>query len=171
VSRPQTASPILWTIGDWRCELQGSDRLLLYRGDEQIAEHVTRSPERVPEYADVWRAAIGDVYAPPDQSTLPVDGADAAQLWTDGAGCIQQVTDAAARLLNLSVKATRRRHIQIFFLTDRHRLAKMLDEAMRGHSGRLENAMLRPRERRQIHVSATLDFDPELGLVRWTISQ
>ena len=64
MSQPQPPFPILWTIADWRCELQGSGRLVLYRGEELIAEHVTRSPELAPEYAEFWRAAIDDVYRP-----------------------------------------------------------------------------------------------------------
>lgn len=58
-----TGRSVLWTVADWRCELQGSSHLLLFRGAEQIAHHVAGQPDRIVDYANVWHAAIRDVFA------------------------------------------------------------------------------------------------------------
>ena len=158
---------LLWALSEWRCEVADCERLLLYRGEEIVAEHRLRFREQATAYAEIWRAAIDDLT--PAEVAAPDDGrASAVQLWTDAAGYIQDVTDEAARLLNLSPRGTLRRRIDAFFLTDRDRLRKLLDEASRGHVSSLTDVPFRPRERRQLRVSATLEPETEAGLIRWT---
>lgn len=67
VNTHQAVSRTIWEVADWRCVLQGSSRLMLFRGADRIADQVTGQPDRIVEYADVWHAAIRDVFAAPAQ--------------------------------------------------------------------------------------------------------
>jgi CheY-like chemotaxis protein len=58
-SKPPTR--VLWTLNDWRCELQEPQRLCLYRGDHLVADHVT-SAHHVWDYARIWQAAVSEVF-------------------------------------------------------------------------------------------------------------
>ena len=54
----------LWTLDNWRCDVDRLNRLRLFHGETLVAEHGASSLDSAQAYARVWRAAIADLVQP-----------------------------------------------------------------------------------------------------------
>ena len=57
----RSATQVLWTLREWRCEVSPSGRLALYRATDLIASHDAPSADRAAPYAEAWEAAISEL--------------------------------------------------------------------------------------------------------------